>query len=437
MSTSEDPPSPSTPALSDSRYDATESVTWGVRVAAAWSWRLLIIALALYILVQVYSRVQLVAFSFIIALFLTAILHPLENRLRSILPGPKSIPSFLTLLIGIAVLGGIGWFVSWQISNHTTELGDQVSAFVTRTKHWLQTGPLHLKSADLDKLATNVTNTIKQHQSQLISGAIATVRTVTETLTAVLLILFSTFFLLRDGDAVWSWSLKLLPRAAHARVNTAGRAGWRTLSGYMRGQLLIALFHAVTITILLFILRVPLAPALGVLIFLGSFIPLVGLTVTGTLCVVVALLEHGLTAAIIVAVSIIVLVQIEGNVLQPLIMSRSVEVHPLAIALAVITGTTLAGIAGALLAVPLVAFLNSTVRALRATPTETAGEVGFPIDDNTSKGIDDAPPEDDDASPEPDERAPDEHEAGQRAPDQPEERDSTDEAAAEQPSRTP
>jgi predicted PurR-regulated permease PerM len=159
--------------------------------------------------------------------------------------------------------------------------------------------------------------------------------------------------------------LRLFPRRAQDRVDVAGRIGWSAFGGYMRGQVIIALFHGVSVTILLFVLRVPLAAALGVLIFLGSFIPLVGLTVTGALCVAVAGLEHGLTAAVVVAIAIIVLVQLEAHLLQPVIMSRSVAVHPLAIALAVITGTLLAGIVGALLAVPLVAFLNSTISALR------------------------------------------------------------------------
>ena len=142
----------------------------------------------------------------------------------------------------------------------------------------------------------------------------------------------------------------------------------------MRGQVLIALFHGVSVMILLFILQVPLAAALGVLIFLGSFIPLIGITAAGTLAVAVTLLEHGLTAAIVVAVAIIVLVQLEANLLQPLIMSRSVELHPLAIALVVTAGTLVAGIVGALLAVPFVAFLNSTIHALRAPmPDEEEG----------------------------------------------------------------
>ena len=284
------------------------------------------------------------------------------------LPGPKSLPAALALLFGVAVLSGVGWFVVWQITTHSTQLGNQLTHVVDQTKHWLQTGPLHLKSADLDKLTKNITDTIQSHQGQLISGAIATLRTVAEALAALLLILLSTFFLLRDGELIWGFVLKMFPSRAQPRLDTAGRAGWRTLGGYMRGQTLIALFHGISIAVVLLVLRVPLAAALGVLIFLGSFIPIIGLTVTGALCVAITLLEHGVTAAIVVGVSIVVLVQLEAHLLQPLIMSRSVEVHPLAIALAVITGTTLGGIPGALIAVPLVAFLNTTVRALRRAP---------------------------------------------------------------------
>jgi predicted PurR-regulated permease PerM len=369
-------PEPTTPVLSNSDRDANEAVTWGVRVAAAWTWRLLVIGVGLYVLGQMFLRVELVAFSFVLALFLTAVLHPLESRLRKI-PGPRSVSAGLALLIGVLALAGIGAFVTWQISSHSTQLGNQITDFVERARSWLQTGPLHLKSSDLDKLAKNISDTIKRNQGALVSGAIATVRTVVEALGALLLILLSTFFLLRDGDQIWRWTMRLFPRQAQQRMDLAGRVGWRTLGGYMRGQLIIAVFHGTTVTILLFVLRVPLAAALGVLIFLGSFVPLVGLTVTGALCTAVALLEHGVAAAIVVAVSIILLVQIEAHLLQPWIMSRSVEVHPLAIALAVLTGTVLAGIVGALLAVPFVAFLNATIHALRDAPL--AHEGGFPV----------------------------------------------------------
>ncbi|MEO8888164.1 MAG: AI-2E family transporter [Jatrophihabitantaceae bacterium] len=359
--------------------DAADAVTWQVRVAAAWTWRMLVLGVGLYILGHIFIRIELVAVSFVLALFMTAILRPLERQFSRLVPAPKSISALLALLVGLAALGGIGWFVVWQITEHSSQLGDQITSFVNRTRNWLQTGPLHLKSADLAKLADNITNTVKSHQDQLITGAIATVRTVVEALGALLLILLSTFFLLRDGEQIWGWVVRLFPRAAHDRVDRAGRAGWGTFGGYMRGQLLIALFHGVAVTIVLLVVNVPLAAALGVVIFLGSFIPLVGLTVAGALCTAVALLEHGPGAAIAVAVAIVVLVQVESHLLQPYIMSRSVAVHPLAIALTVITGTTLAGIPGALLSVPFVAFLNSTVHALREEPVDQTGGGDVPV----------------------------------------------------------
>jgi putative heme transporter len=278
------------------------------------------------------------------------------------------VSALIALLIGIVFLAGLGYFVVWQISTHDKQLADQVQKVVDHSKHWLETGPLHVKSADLDKISKNLTNTIQQHGGQLISSAITTVKAVTEFLAGLLLVLLTTFYLLRDGDKVWTFFVRMFPVAARPRLDHAGRAGWHTFGGYMRGQLLIALFHGTTITIVLLILRVPLSAALGVLIFIGSFIPLVGLVVTGALAVAVALLEHGLTAAVVVAVAIIVLVQVEGHLLQPFILSRSVDIHPLAVVLSVVAGTTLRGIPGALIAVPLVAFLNTSFRALQHGP---------------------------------------------------------------------
>jgi len=394
----ETPPEPTTPPLSDARRDATEAVTWGVRVGAAWTWRILLIGFGIYVFVRVLGRIEVVSFSFVIALLLTSVLNPLDRLLRRVLPRPRSLASALSLLIGLAILVGIGWFVAWQISDHAEELGNQLSDLTTKTRNWLQTGPFHVKSKDLDQLTQKITKAIQDNQGKLISGAIQTVRTVADVLAALLLVLLSTFFLLRDGDQIWRWTVRLFPARAQETVDRAGHTGWHTLGGYMRGQVLIALFHGVSVTIVLFALRVPLAAALGVLIFLGSFIPLIGLTVTGAFAVGVALLEHGFTAAIVVAVAIVVLIQLEAHLLQPVIMSRSVEVHPLAIALSVIAGTTLAGIPGALLAVPLVAFVNAVVHAIRGTPDVPTGDSGFPVEqreDVTGPPVDGTePPED-------------------------------------------
>jgi putative heme transporter len=379
-------PPPNTPPLSDTRHNAVEAVTWPVRVAAAWGWRLVVIGGTVYLILQLLSKIGLVVFAFIIALFLTAMLHPLEARLRH-LPGRKSMAAFLTLLVGIIGVAGLGAFVVWQISAHDTELSNQVTHVVNNTKHWLETGPFHVKSSDLDKVTKNLTKTIQQHGSEIVSGAITTVKAVSEFLAGVLLVLLTTFYLLRDGEIVWGWVVRIFPKAARERLDYAGRAGWHTFGGYMRGQFLIALFHGTTFTILLFILGVPLAAALGVVIFIASFIPVIGLVIGGALAVAVALLEHGATAAIITGIAIVVLVQVEGHLLQPFIMSRSVKVHPLAIVLAVIAGTTLRGIPGALIAVPLVAFVNTSVKALHAGPDSEPHELAEPHESRLPKPL--------------------------------------------------
>ena len=332
--------------------------------------------LGLYVLARIFNRIELVAFSFVLALFLTAILHPLERAFSRLVPGPTRSRPGSRCSIGVAALVGIGWFVTWQITDHSPSSATRSTDFVDQAPNWLQTGPLHLKSSDLDKLADNITKAVKAHQGQLVSGAIETVRTVVEALAALLLILLSTFFLLRDGDEIWGWALRLFPRAAQERVDRAGRVGWRTLGGYMRGQVLIALFHGISVMIVLFVLQ---RPARG-RARRADLPRLVRPTrrphrhrravhrrrAAGARRSPRRSWSRSRSSCWCSS---------RRHLLQPLIMSRSVEVHPLAIALAVITGTVLAGIVGALLAVPLVAFLNATITALHQP---TAGPVADP-----------------------------------------------------------
>ena len=351
-----------------------EAVTWPIRIASEWAARLLVIAAGLYVLLIVLDKISLVAFAFVLALFFASVLRPLEQRLRPVMGGRKSASSAVVLLAGIVVFGLVAWFVVDQISSHSSELSDQVDKASVNLQDWLRTGPLKLRDTNLSSATTSLTKTIKDHQGQLVSGAVTTATVLAELVGGALLALLGTFFLIRDGEQIWSWSLRLLPSAARERVDVAGYRGWHTLSGYIRGQVTIAFIHAISITAALLILRVPLAAALGVIIFLGSFVPILGLTIAGALCIAVTLLEHGVTAAIIIAIVIIFMVQAEGNLLQPLIMSRAVHIHPLAVAFTVAAGTTLYGIVGALVAVPLVAFTNSFIRALHQEPPDPVTE---------------------------------------------------------------
>ncbi|MCW2539371.1 MAG: family transporter [Frankiales bacterium] len=345
------------------RVPPAEAVAWSLRATAEWCIRILIVAGTLYLAGKVYQRVHLVAFSFLIGLLITAVLRPVFVRLVS-WGVPRALAALSAVLLAVLVLAGVGYFVADQISSNTAELSAQLQRSVTQTSHWLATGPLHLKQTDLDSVSSRITSSIKNNQAAIASGALSTFERVAEGLSGLLLVVLTSFFLIKDGDKIWGWTLSMLPHNARSRVAIAGERSWSTLGGYVRGQVTIALFHAVSITAALFILRVPLAAPLGVLVFLGSFIPLFGMVIAGGLCVIIALIEHGPVTGLIVLGIVVALVQLESHVLQPLVMSRAVEIHPLAVALAVVAGTKLDGISGALLAVPLVAVSNTALRAL-------------------------------------------------------------------------
>jgi predicted PurR-regulated permease PerM len=353
-----------------------DSVSWGLRIAAEWSARWLIVIAGIYVLFLIVNKVRLVAFAFVVALLLTALLYPLVALLRRA-GVQRSLATATVLLFGLGVLGLVGWFVTDQVSRNASSLADQVGDVGDRLRSWLASGPLHLNDQQLSDLVKRVTNAIGQDQGSLASGIFATASTAAEVISGILLVIFSTFFLLRDGDLVWSWVVRLFPASARAHVNVAGGLGWQTLSGYVRGIVIVALADAVSVTIVLLVVRVPLAVPLGVLVFIGAFVPLVGLTVVGTLCVLITLIAHGLGAALVVLLSIVLLVQAEGHLLHPLVMSRAVRIHPLAVVLAVTAGTLVAGIEGAIIAVPLAAVVNSIGGYLRAVaPPDPAAPSG-------------------------------------------------------------
>lgn len=353
----------------------SDPVPRGVRVAAAWSWRLLLIVAAVYLVAQALAAVPIVTIPFVVALLLTAVLGPVQRRLHRGAHVPHSLAAFLALLLGIAVIGAIGTFVALQISANAPRMTEQFTQFLDDASRWLREGPLRLSDSQVEKYIQELSDTISKNQGTLVTGAITTLSTLSHVIAGGLLLLLSTFFLLRDGEVIWRWVLGLLPTSSRRRIDQVGRVGWHTLGGYMRGVTIIATLHATTIYVVLHVLEVPLALALSVLIFVGSFIPLIGMTVTGIFCIIVSLIEHGPAAATVVAITIVVLVQLEAHLLQPLIMSRNVEVHPLGVALAVLAGTSVAGVAGALFAVPIVAFANATLRAVHLPLPSTEEEL--------------------------------------------------------------
>lgn len=346
-----------------------EAVTPLVRKAAAWSWRLLLIFAAVVVLLWIFKRLEIIVVPVALATILAALLMPAVDFLHR-RGAPRGGAVALMLLGGFAVVGGILAFVIGQFIDGTPELVDQVSRSIDGVRDWLIDGPLHLSRDQIDNAGNAAIEALQNNQERVTTGALSTAGTVTEIVTGAVLVLFTLIFLLQGGRNIYGFLTLIFPQTVRERVREAGRAGFYSLIGYVRATFLVALVDAVGIGTGLAIMGVPLALPLASLVFLGAFIPLVGAVIAGALAVVVALIAKGLIYALITVALVIGVQQLEGHVLQPLVMGRAVSIHPLAIVLTIAGGGVLAGIVGALLAVPALAFLNSSIRVLVARDPE-------------------------------------------------------------------
>jgi predicted PurR-regulated permease PerM len=353
------PAGPSIDSLADS------SVTPFVRKTAAWAWRLLVIGVAIVALLWLAKKLEILVVPVALATLVAALLLPVVDFLDR-RGAPRGGAVALVLLGGIAVVGGILTFVVTQFIEGAPALVEQVSTSIKGVGDWLTQGPLHVNQEQIDNARKSAVEALQNNQEKLTSGALSTASTVTEIVTGALLMLFTLIFVLHGGRNIYGFVTKAFPEDVRERVRDAGRAGFRSLIGYVRATFLVALVDATGIGTGLAIMGVPLALPLASLVFLGAFIPLVGAVIAGFFAVIVALIAKGWIYALITLGLIIAVQQLEGHVLQPLVMGRAVSIHPLAVVLAIAGGGVLAGIVGALLAVPTVAFINSAVRVLLA-----------------------------------------------------------------------
>src|SRR4029453_6239280 len=226
------------------------------------------------------------------------------------------------------------------------------------------TGPLHLSDDQFNQAIDSAQNWVNDNTSSLTETGVATAATLFEIITGTLLVLFATFFFLRDGRLIWRFLVRLFPVNARWSLSDAGTASWATLGAYVRATVLVAFIDAVGIGLALVILQVPFPFPLAALVFLGAFVPIVGASISGAVAVLVALVDRGWIIALILLGAVIFVQQLEGHVLQPLIMGRAVAIHPLVVIIGLASGVVLAGIIGALVAVPLIAVLNTGIRRL-------------------------------------------------------------------------
>lgn len=364
------PPPDYAPAVA-ARPDPVAAVPWGMRVAAEAGWRLLVLAGTIWVLGQIISQVQLVAFAFMGALLVTAMLQPTVARLRK-LGLPRGLATALTAILGFVIMGLVGWFVVWQIMDNAENLSKQVQQGIQDLRTWLLNSPFHVTEQQINDVSKNLSDAIGTNVQEITSAGLQGVTVIVELMTGMLLAMFSTLFLLYDGKRVWEWTLKLVPAQARPGMAGAGPRAWRTLTAYVRGTVIVALIDAIFIGLGLYFLNVPMAVPLAVLIFLFAFIPLVGAVISGALAVVVAVVANGPFVALMVLIVVLAVQQIEGHILQPFILGRAVRVHPLAVVLSVAAGGLVAGIGGAVVAVPLVAVLNTAIGYLRAYAKENA-----------------------------------------------------------------
>jgi predicted PurR-regulated permease PerM len=360
-------PAPPVPAADGAGAGPTPGVAtspgrW-IRTAGDYAWRILALGAVAYFAVMLLAKLSLVVIPFLASILITAVLHPLAARLRR--SGmPRGLATILTLLIAVVILGGLITVVVVRAAEQAPQLGNEINNLLPHIKRWLINGPLQLNPTTVNNLNNTISKDISKNSSAIASTALSTTKTVVDFLGGLVLAIFSTVFLLYDGARVWGFLLKAVPRDARASVDSAGRAAWVTISYYVRGTLIVATFHGVAVAATLTGLGVPLAFPLAVLVALGSFVPLVGAVVTGVLAVAVAGLSQGLVAAIVMAAVLLLENQIEGHLLQPFVVGRYVRIHPLAVVLSLASGGILFGIVGAVIAVPVVAVINSAVRAL-------------------------------------------------------------------------
>ncbi|MFD2093000.1 AI-2E family transporter [Blastococcus deserti] len=349
-------PAPASRSAPPRRAHAEDDVPFGLRTAAAWSWRLIVVIAGFYVLLYAASYVGVVVIPVIVALLLAALLQPGAAAL--IRRGwPRGLAASAMLLVGLAVVAGIITLVVERISAGFADLADQVTQGIVQVQSFIvRTFPI--TRGQLDAAVTSLQEALVANEEELASGAITTATTVGHVFTGIVLALFTLFFFLKDGRSIWLWLVGLFPAASRAYLDEAARRAWRTLISYVRATVAVALVDAVGIGIGLAVLGVDLVIPLAALVFLGAFIPIIGSFLAGTVAVLVALVTQGPITALIALVIVVAVMQLEGHVLQPLLLGRAVHVHPLAVVLAIAAGLLVGGIFGALVAVPVVACAN-------------------------------------------------------------------------------
>jgi predicted PurR-regulated permease PerM len=339
--------------------DESGAVPPAIRAAASWSWRMLLIGAFIAAALWLITLLKTIVIPVAVALLLTIMLTPVRRLLNERLRLPRGLSAGLTLIGLIVVVAGLITLAGQSIANGFADLRTQaVSGF---NELWTQLSATFGLENELRSYSQDLLDQLEAQQSAIVSGVFGAAATAGSVLVGALIALFCTFFFLHDPRRIWSWLVGLLPMSARERVNQAGRRGAVTLAAYTRTQILVAAVDAVGIGIGAVFFVPSLALPISILVFVGSFVPVVGAIVTGAIAVVVVLVSNGWVAALIMLGVVLLVQQIESHALQPFLMGQAVSLHPVAVILAVAAGSYAAGIVGALFAVPLAAVLNTVI----------------------------------------------------------------------------
>ena len=351
---------------------ARAQVPYGVDLAAAWAWRFIVIAVAGYFVARAVAQFSLLVMPLVIALFLAALVIPVVNVLARVLT--RGIASLLTVVGVLGLLAVMLTFATQQVVEGANDLATQVVNGLDEIQIWLQEGPLHASEQQIDDAIESLQEIVTSSSDQLVRQATSVGTAIGNIVAAFFLVLFASYFFLADGERIWAWVVRLFPRAARQRADSSGRAAWTSLTQFVRATILVAFVDAVGIMIAAAVLDVPFVLAIGLLVFLGGFVPFVGATVSGLVATLVALVDQGPIVALIMLACVLAVQQLESNILQPFLMGRMVALHPLGVLVSIGAGIYVAGIAGALVAVPLVASVNAVVVHLSRLSGEGTAE---------------------------------------------------------------
>jgi putative heme transporter len=348
-------------------------VPLGLRASAAWTWRIVVVAGGIYLLLLLLAQFKVLVVPVLVALLVAALLKPLTDLGVRRLRLAPALAALATILLVLLVLAGLIGLVGQQVATGFPDLQKQSAAGLQDLQNGLADSPLHVTTGQLENLLQQAQKSVSENSGRLLTGALGVASTAADVASGLFIALFSTFFFLSTGERIWRFVVSLFPRTARSRVDGAAIRAWATLTAYVRATVIVAAVDALGIGIAAAILGVPLAVPIGVLVFIGAFVPIVGAFVTGVVAVLVALVSHGFVIAVIMLGAVILVQQVEAHVLQPFLLGRAVEVHPLAVILGIGAGVLIAGIVGALFAVPLVAVGHVVAEYLRQHPAERDG----------------------------------------------------------------